>query len=66
MLENYKQLLEPFAHYTNLESAEDMTTISTVISVLIELSMHLEEMGQKPDLAMVSGCMLCDLNKQLI
>ena len=63
MLENYKQLLEPFANYTNLESAEDMTTISTVIPVLLELSMHLEEMGQKPGLAKVSSCMLQNLKK---
>ena len=64
MLENYKQLLEPFANYTNLESAEDMTTISTVIPVLLELNMHLEEMGQKPGLAKVSSCMLQNLKKR--
>jgi len=64
MLENYKQLLDPFAHYTNLESAEDTTTVSTVVPVLMELSMHLEEMGRKPGLAAISNCLLQDLNKR--
>ena len=64
MLENYKQLLDPFAHYTNLESAEDTMTVLTVVPVLMELSMHLEEMGQKPGLAAISNCLLQDLNKR--
>lgn len=37
MLENYKQLLDPFAHYTNLENAEDTMTVSIVVPVLMEL-----------------------------
>ena len=65
ILENYKQLLDPFVHYTNLESAEDTTTVSTVVPVLMELAMHLEEMGQKPGLAAISNCLLQDLTKVL-
>jgi len=57
-------LLDPFAHYTNLESAKDTTTVSTVVPVLMELSMHLEKMGQKPGLAAISNCLLQDLNKR--
>jgi len=61
MLENYKQLNDPFAHYTNLENAEDTTTVSAVVPILMELSMHLEEMSQKPGLAAISNCLLQDL-----
>ena len=63
-LENYKQLLDPFGHYTNLESAENTTTVSTAVPVLMELAMHHEEMGQKPCLAAISNCLLQDLTKR--
>lgn len=61
-LEHYKQLLDPFAHYTNLQTAEEMTTISTANPALMELTMHLKEMEQKPGLAAISKCLLQDLN----
>ena len=43
-LEFIQQLLQPFAHHTNITSAEKMTTIAMVIPVLKELNLHLEEM----------------------
>ena len=63
-MENYKQLLDPYAHYTNLESAENTTTVSTVVPVLMELAIHHEEMSQKPGLAAISNCLLQDLTKR--
>ena len=66
-LENFEEIQTAtwsFAHYTNLESAEDTTTVSTVVLVLMELAMHLEEKGQKPGLAAISNCLLQDLTKR--
>ena len=42
-LEYIQQLLQPFAHHTNITSAENSTTIAMVIPVLKELNLHLEE-----------------------
>ena len=38
-----EELLQPFAQYTALVSGEEYTTISTVIPVIMELQLHLEE-----------------------
>ena len=47
-LENIRDLLEPFAKYTQLASGEDMSTISMVIPIIMELNMHLDEMKNRP------------------
>ena len=44
MIESMEQLLRPFVQYTMLINAEETTTISLVIPVLLELGMHLEDM----------------------
>ena len=41
-LENIYTLLEPFAQYTSLVSGEEFTTLSSIIPVVTELSLHLE------------------------
>lgn len=41
-LENIRDLLEPFAKYTQLASAEDVSTISMVIPIIMELNLHLD------------------------
>jgi len=43
ILENMYELLHPFARYTTLTGAEETTTISRVLPVLLELKCHLEE-----------------------
>lgn len=43
ILENLYVLLKPFARYTALTSAEETTTISMVVPVLMELKYHLDE-----------------------
>ena len=57
-LENYKALLDPFARYTQLASSESCTSISSIIPIVMELEMHLKEMGEKPGMAMVSNMIL--------
>ena len=42
-LENVHMLLKPFAVYTSLIGGEEYVTLSSVIPVVIELSLHLEE-----------------------
>ena len=42
-LENIYTLLKPFAQYTSLVSGEDYVTLSSIIPVVTELSLHLEE-----------------------
>ena len=43
VIENVVDLLRPFAEYTDLCGGENYTTISTVIPVLMELSLHLDK-----------------------
>ena len=44
LLENLKELLQPFAVYTTLTSGDDVT-ISSVIPILMELKIHLKEVS---------------------
>ena len=39
-------LLEPFAHHTNIASADKSTTIGMVIPILKELELHLEDVSE--------------------
>ena len=41
-----KALLDPFARYTQLASSESCTSISSIIPIVMELGMHLKEMGE--------------------
>ena len=63
-LENYKALLDPFARYTQLASSESCTSISSIIPIVMELGMHLKEMGEKPGMAIVSNMILKELNRR--
>jgi len=42
-----KDLLQPFAHQTNVASSEDSTSICMVVPILKELNLHLNEVGNK-------------------
>ena len=57
-------LLKPFAVYTQLMSAEETTTISSALPVLMELNLHLEEMKKIPELAAVSSSLQSDLKRR--
>ena len=46
MMDALKKLLHPFAQFTSFISGEDFTTISVVIPVIMDLNLHLEEVGQ--------------------
>ena len=63
-LETIRELLKPFAHQTNITSAENSTTIAMVIPVLKELSLHLEEMSKLHGVASISERMLSDLKQR--
>ena len=56
-LDNLVNLLNPFAHYTTLTSGEESTTISFVIPVILELSMHLEKMEEVHGLGNIASVM---------
>lgn len=44
-IESVLALLQPFAHYTNVTSSEETTSICMVLPLLKELSLHLEEVS---------------------
>ena len=48
-MENFVDFLKPFTHYTTLTGAEGSTTVSTAIPIILELSIHLEEMEKYMD-----------------
>ena len=49
-LENILKLLKPFAQYTALSSGEDYSTLSSVIPIIMELNLHLEDMKKVSEL----------------
>ena len=64
VLENIHKLLKPFAQYTSLSSGEDYTTISSVIPIIMELNLHLEEMKKVPELTVVSNLLQSELKRR--
>ena len=63
-LDTIQDLLQPFAHHTNITSAEHSTTIAMVVPVLKELNLHLQETSKTIGVGAVSKKMLLDLNKR--
>ena len=47
IVENYRDLLEPFFKYTGLTGAEENTTLAMVVPVVMELTYHLNECKDK-------------------
>ena len=64
VLENVYKLLKPFAQYTSLSSGEDYSTISSVIPIIMELNLHLEEMKKVPELMNVSTLLQSELKRR--
>ena len=42
-IENVVELLKPFAEYTDLSGGENFTTISSIIPIIMELRLHLDQ-----------------------
>lgn len=63
-LQSIHQLLKPFAKYTALIRGENYTTISTVIPVIMEINMHIQEMKKNQDLATASNTLEREMKKR--
>lgn len=61
LLKHIIDLLEPFASYTQLVSADKNITFSSAVPCIEELKLHLEECAKIPGLNLVSTAMLQDL-----
>ncbi len=60
VLENYRDLLEPFARYTALTGGEEYTTLSMVVPVVMELTYHLNEVSTSDNTYLhVKACGFC-------
>lgn len=60
-IEKITVLLRPFAEYTSLVSGEEYTTISSVIPIIMELNLHLEEMKKDPETSRAASVLLSEL-----
>lgn len=63
-LENICNLLEPFAKYTQLASAEEISTVSMIIPIIMELNMHLDEIKSRTSLSRASIILKDALNRR--
>ena len=61
-LENVHKLLKPFAQCTSLISGDDYTTLFSVIPIVMEVNLHLEEMKK---IAKVSALLLAELSTEV-
>lgn len=52
------------AQYTSLVSGEDYTTISSILPIIMELTLHLEEMKQIPELSRAASLFLTELKQR--
>ena len=55
VLENYRDLLEPLYKYTSLAGAEESTTLSMVVPVVMELMYHLNEFKERPGVRQIAN-----------
>ena len=58
------QLLKPFAQYTSLVGGEDNVTISSMIPIVMELNLHLDEMKKTPEMSSVSHLLQSELKRR--
>lgn len=61
LLENISRLLQPFVQYTSLLSAEEYTSISSVLPVIMELNLHLEEMKKVKEVSKAASSLQVEL-----
>jgi len=62
-LQAIQDLLRPFAVFTALVQGEDFTTASCVIPAIMDLSIHLHELQQNPDVGEATQVLLHELKK---
>ena len=55
IVENYRDLLEPFFKYTGLTGAEENTTLAMVVPVVMELTYHLNECKEKAGIRQIAN-----------
>ena len=60
-VESVTELLKLFADYTTLSSGEHYSTISSIIPIIMELSLHLDRMNTRHGLSTVANI----LNKEM-
>lgn len=60
-LESVKKLLKPFAQYTSLVGEENY---SSVIPIVVEVNLHLEEMKKIPEVTNVSALLQSELKRR--
>ena len=64
VLEGVKNLLQPFAVFTQLISGEDFTTLSSVYPAIVELKMHLEEFSKQNEVRVAVKVLLSELTRR--
>ena len=63
-LETICKLLKLFSQYTLLVSGEEYTTLSSVIPILMELNLHLEDVKKIPELSDVLTLLQSELKRR--
>lgn len=63
LLESMCELLHPFAQYTSLISGKEYTTLSAVVSAIMEIELHLEMKSQR-GLVEAVKCLQTELSKR--
>ena len=66
ILKSIKELLYPFAKFTQLLSGDEFSTLSCVVPALMDLNMHLEEMKNVPEIAEAAKILQRDLEKRFV
>ena len=64
LIEIVCKLLKPFAVYTSLISAEEYTTISSALPILMEINLHLEDMKKLPEVQEISCLLQSELKRR--
>ena len=64
LVEGICKLLKPFAVYTSLISAEECSTISSALPVLMEINLHLEDMKKAKEVAKVASLLQSELKRK--
>lgn len=66
VLTSIRDLLNPFAKFTQLLSGEDFTTLSCVVPTLMELNIHLVNMKSNPEVSKAASILQSDLTRRFV
>ena len=66
VLASIHDLLKPFAQYSSLIGGEDYTTVSSVIPIVMEINLHLEEsrQSQSPQVSTAASVLLTEFKRR--